>query len=79
VLCPLTFANVAPPVVIVALLAVGQAGSVDAVPATVHLNAHCAFKAGAVGFTMLPTLYTALGTNAAIAAYAALLTYQSAT
>jgi hypothetical protein len=51
-----TFVNVAPPVVTVALLPVGQAGSVLLVPAVVQRNTHCALSAGAVGLTMSPML-----------------------
>jgi hypothetical protein len=62
-------ANVAPPDTTVPLLVVGQVGSDAAlVPATVQRITHCAFNAGAIGFTICPTLYATLGTNAAIAA-----------
>ena len=55
-LWPVTLVNVAPPLATVLLFVVGHAGSVLAVPAVVHLNTHCALRAGAVGFTILPTL-----------------------
>jgi hypothetical protein len=48
--------NVAPPVVIVLLLAVGQVGSVDDVPAVVQRKTHLALSAGAVGTTKSPTV-----------------------
>jgi Ca2+/Na+ antiporter len=48
--------KVAPPVVIVALFAVGQVGSVLLLPAVVHLKTHLALSAGAVGTTMSPML-----------------------
>jgi hypothetical protein len=60
--------NVTPPVAIVLLFAVVHTGSVPAVPPAVQRNTHCALRAGAVGFTILPMTYVALGTNAEIRA-----------
>jgi hypothetical protein len=48
--------KVAPPVVTVAPLPVGHAGSVAAVPAVVQRNVHRALAAGAVGLTIWPTV-----------------------
>jgi hypothetical protein len=52
----------------VLLFAVVHTGSVPAVPPAVQRNTHCALRAGAVGFTILPMTYVALGTNAEIRA-----------